>query len=52
MKSSLSLWRATGSIDRGRYTLIGIGGFAIKHNLISTRHTFTDFLPLKADNFC
>jgi hypothetical protein len=27
------LWRSTGTIDRGTYTLVGILGFAFKHNL-------------------
>jgi len=33
MKRSFSLLRPTGSIGRGPYALIGIFGFAIKHNL-------------------
>lgn len=33
MRPNLSLWRPTGTIGRGLYALIGILGFAIKHNL-------------------
>ncbi len=34
MKIRISdLWRWNGTIDRGRYALIGIAGFALKHNL-------------------
>ena len=27
------LWRPTGTIDRGPYVLVGLLGFALKHNL-------------------
>jgi len=27
------LWRSSGTIDRGPYALIGLIGFALKHNL-------------------
>ena len=33
MRPNVSLWRPTGTIGRGLYALIGILGFAIKHNL-------------------
>jgi hypothetical protein len=27
------LWRSDGTIDRGTYVLVGLVGFAVKHNL-------------------
>lgn len=34
MKTSFAdLWRSTGTIDRGTYAVVGIVGFAIKHNI-------------------
>ena len=33
MPRTFSIWRPAGTIGRGAYTLIGIIGFAIKHNL-------------------
>jgi len=33
MRTSMSLWRPSGTVGRGVYALIGIFGFAIKHNL-------------------
>jgi hypothetical protein len=34
MKITLAdLWRSSGTIDRGRYALVGLIGFALKHNL-------------------
>ena len=27
------LWRWDGTVDRGTYTLIGVAGFAVKHNV-------------------
>lgn len=33
MKTSVSFWRPTGTVGRGTYALIGVLGFALKHNL-------------------
>lgn len=27
------LWRPSGTVDRGTYALVGVLGFALKHNL-------------------
>jgi hypothetical protein len=33
LKKFLELWRPTGTIDRGTYALVGLIGFALKHNI-------------------
>ena len=39
------LWRWDGTIDRGPYLLIGLTGFALKHNL--DRFLASSFAPSK-----
>src|SRR5215510_14525868 len=45
------LWRPTGTIDRGPYALVGVVGFALKHNLDRLVATFGFHRPWGVFNY-
>jgi hypothetical protein len=45
------LWRSTGTIDRGPYALIGVLGFALKHNLDRLVATYAFHRPWGPFNY-
>src|SRR2546427_6246335 len=45
------LWRSSGTIDRGPYALVGVIGFALKHNLDRLVATFVFHRPWGLFNY-
>ena len=45
------LWRSGGTIDRGPYALVGLIGFALKHNLDRLVATFVFHRPWGLFNY-
>src|SRR5713226_7179344 len=45
------LWRSSGTIDRGPYALVGLIGFALKHNLDRLVATFVFHRPWGLFNY-
>jgi hypothetical protein len=49
--SFLDLWRPSGTVDRGTYALVGLLGFAVKHNLDRLVATYGFHRPWRLFNY-